>query len=177
MLSLIIFITCILVYFFLSYNDYLLDFNYRTTLLVYIASFLFLISYLFSARFIDNIHFDLLKFFYSIIIPQYIFLSTLYNLGIIGSPNFKAKSFLNNSFVSSIVNSNTIYLYNVDSKIQTLLSYYLPSPEIISSLDVIRLSNYVITSDITLLNSLDKNLRFKQIKNFDNHYLLMTIRK
>tara|TARA_B100000945_G_scaffold76024_1_gene58641 strand:+ start:286 stop:591 length:306 start_codon:yes stop_codon:yes gene_type:complete len=97
----------------------------------------------------------------------------LYNFGIIGNPNFKLKSFLNDEYISSIYNDNTIYLFNVDSKMNTLLSYYLPASVNIKSIDKLSESNYLITSDLKYLVSLVGNSIFTPIKSFENHYLLM----
>ena len=76
--------------------------------------------------------------------------------------------------VSLIINANTIYLYDVDTKINTLLRYYLPSFEIISS-DELQFSKYIITSDRNLIYHYENISKFKVIKNFDNHYLLINI--
>ena len=135
-------------------------------------------NFIFSSRFIlysKFKKFDLTKFFYNLIIPQYICLSLLYNFGVVGCPNVKTKIFLNDKRVLEIINTNTIYLYRVDSKINTLLSYYLPSSKVITSLRDITSYKYLITSDQTLLNSLKENQGFKSIKYYDNHYLLRNI--
>ena len=70
-----------------------------------------------------------------------------------------------------------MYLYNVDSKIQTLLSYYLPHSEIIKSPTDIEHLNYVITSDISILKYYEDKSIFKLIDNIDNHFLLINISK
>tara|TARA_B100001029_G_C14897797_1_gene359163 strand:- start:74 stop:325 length:252 start_codon:yes stop_codon:yes gene_type:complete len=79
--------------------------------------------------------------------------------------------------VISITNSNTIYLHNVNSKIQTLLSYYLPSSRILKSSNDIIMYDYIITADKELLNDDKGETLFKLIKSFDSHYLLMNISK
>ena len=121
--------------------------------------------------------FNLVNFFYNLIIPQYISISLLFNFGILGNPNFSIKKFLRDEVVASVISSNTIYLINVDSKIQTLLSYYLPSSNVVSNLYDIKKYKYLITSDINSLNTLNTNVSFKPIKKFDNHILLINITK
>lgn len=180
LLFIMILIICLLLFFTLYYKEFLIELTYRNNLVVFIISIFLVLSFIFSLRYLfDNIYnrYHLLNFFYSIIIPQYISLSLLYNFGIIGNPNFKLKSFLRDKDVSLIVKANTIYLYNVDSKINTLLRYYLPSSMIISSSDDILLYNYIITSDRNLIFYYKNTSMFKLIKNFDNHYLLMNIAK
>ena len=140
-----------------------------------------MLSYFTSLRFLFNIKYlssNLINFFYNIIVPQYISLSLLFNFGVLGNPNYNTKLFLKDASVSSIVNSNTIYLFSVESKIQTLLSYYLPSSRIVDNFEVISKYKYVITSSSS--NSLEKlNLKqiFVPVKKFDNHLLLMNIGK
>jgi len=99
----------------------------------------------------------------------------MYNFGILGSPNMKTKLFLNDKVVSNIINSNTIYLYDVDSKIKTLLSYYLPSSKVIQSFKDIGNYNYLITSNSNILNISNTRTVFRKIKKFDNHFLLINI--
>ena len=72
---------------------------------------------------------------------------------------------------------NTIYLYNVDGKIKTLLSYYLPYSMVITSLDDFKMSSYIITSDKNYLIDYHNEYDFKSIRNFDNHSLLIKISK
>ena len=95
----------------------------------------------------------------------------------VGNTSFKLKSFINDENVSSILKSNTIYLYNVDSKINTLLRYYLPSAKVVSSNEDILNLNYIITSDRNSLYEFGNESLFKSIKSFDNHFLLMNISK
>ena len=180
LLLLMILISCFLVSLPLLFNDLLIDFSYRQTLLVYIVSLFLVLSYINASRYLfkrNNNLLDLTKFFYNIVIPQYISISLLYNFGIFGNPNPDTKLFLNDSSISSILNYNTIYLYNLDSKIQTLLSYYLPSTKVVKSLDNINISNYIITSDIGILKSFDDKYVFKPVGKFDKNYLLMYIGK
>ena len=101
----------------------------------------------------------------------------MYNFGLIGNPNYKTKSFLNDKDVSSIINSNTIYLYKVDTKIKTLLSFYLPSSKVVKSTKDFKSYNYIITSNNNLFFPDDQNALFEPIKSFDNHFLLMKISK
>ena len=70
----------------------------------------------------------------------------MFNLGILGNPNHKIKLFIKDEIVSTLVKSNTIYLYGVDSKIQTLLAYYLPSTKVIDDFDDLSKYKYLITS-------------------------------
>jgi len=101
----------------------------------------------------------------------------LFNFGVLGNPNYNTKLFLKDASVSSIVNSNTIYLFSVESKIQTLLSYYLPSSRIVDDFEVISKYKYVITSNANLLEKLNLKQIFVPVKKFDNHLLLMNIGK
>ena len=99
----------------------------------------------------------------------------MFNFGVLGNPNHNTKLFLKDADVSSIINSNTIYLYSVDSKIQTLLSYYLPSSRILDDFEAISKYKYVITSNSNLLKKLNLNQFFIPVKKFDNHLLLVNI--
>tara|TARA_B000000475_G_C15916769_1_gene414885 strand:+ start:327 stop:632 length:306 start_codon:yes stop_codon:yes gene_type:complete len=99
----------------------------------------------------------------------------LLNFGVLGNPNHNTKIFLKDADVSSIINSNTIYLFSVDSKIETLLSFYLPSSRIVDDVEVISKYKYVITSNFNLLKKLDLNQFFIPVKKFDNHLLLVNI--
>ena len=121
--------------------------------------------------------YDLSKFFYTLIIPQYICLSLLYNFGILGNPNYKTKIFLMDKEVSKVIKSNIIYLYDVESKIETLLSFYIPFTKILKLSDNIDRYNYIITSNIDFLYSEYNQSKFKLIRKFDNHFLLMNISK
>ena len=139
-----------------------------------------MLSYITSLRFLFDIKYpnsNLINFFYNIIIPQYISLSLLFNFGVLGNPNHNTKLFLKDADVSSIINSNTIYLFSVNSKIQTLLSYYLPSSRIVDDFELISKYKYVITSNANSLEQLNLNQIFVPVKKFDNHLLLMNIGK
>tara|TARA_B100000965_G_C19387642_1_gene667471 strand:- start:15 stop:302 length:288 start_codon:yes stop_codon:yes gene_type:complete len=92
-----------------------------------------------------------------------------------GNPNYKTKLFLKDDSVLSIIKSNTIYLFSVDSKMQTLLSYYLPSSKIVDNFQQISKHKYVITSNINYLEGFDAEELFVTVKKFDNHLLLMNI--
>ena len=180
LLLLMIFVVVILISLAFYFNAILIDYSYRKILLVYILPLFLSLSIISSSRYLfiakDN-NFNLIKFFYNITIPQYIFLSLLYNLGVIGNPNYKTKSFINDKYVSSIINSNTIYLYKVDTKVKTLLSFYLPSSIVVKSSGDLKMFNYIITSDKNLLHSYKNDSVFRSIKKFDNHFLLMNISK
>ena len=164
---------------FLFYKSRL-EYSYNNNLLVYFVSLILLISYINALRYLfynNDSQINILRFLYKIIIPQYISLSLLYNFGVIGNPNFQTKSFLNDKYIASIVKTNTIYLYKVDSKIETLLSYYLPSSIVLNSIENINEYNYIITSDRSSLYDYQRNHVFKLIKNFNNNLLLMNISK
>ena len=171
-------ISSILLFSILRYTDLVFLYSKGNPLIVYILISLILLSYITSLRFLFNIknqNSNLINFFYNIIIPQYISLSLLLNFGVLGNPNHNTKNFLKDADVSSIINSNTIYLFSVDSKIETLLSFYLPSSRIVDDFEVISKYKYVITSNFNLLKKLDLNQFFIPVKKFDNHLLLVNI--
>ena len=180
-LSIFITIICSAFLYLLIFNyDFIKENSYGKALLAYLVIFMLLLSLVASIRFLfdtKNTKYNLLKFLYNIIIPQYVSVSLLYNFGLVGNPSFKLKSFINDENVSSILKSNTIYLYNVDSKINTLLRYYLPSAKVVSSNEDILNLNYIITSDRNSLYEFGNESLFKSIKSFDNHFLLMNISK
>jgi len=178
-LIIILFISTLLLYFNISYKEIIIHYTYGNPLIVYILSSFLVLSYFVSIRYLFeyNNSFNLTNFFYNIIIPQYISLSLLYNFGVLGNPNYKSKLFLNDETVSSIIKSNTIYLYSVESKTQTLLSYYLPSSIVIKDFDQIRNIKYLITSNSSSLEKLDVKRFFTSVKKFDNHFLLLKISK
>ena len=172
----VVLFSSILSFLLFYYKDSLIKYSHGNILIIYSVSLLLILSFIFSIKYIFNTtsyQFNLIKFFYTLVIPQYVSISLLYNFGIIGNPNFKLKSFLNDEYISSIYNDNTIYLFNVDSKMNTLLSYYLPASVNIKSIDKLSESNYLITSDLKYLVSLVGNSIFTPIKRFENHYLLM----
>ena len=171
-------ISSILLFSILRYTDLVFLYSKGNPLIVYILISLILLSYITSLRFLFNIknqNSNLINFFYNIIIPQYISLSLLLNFGVLGNPNHNTKIFLKDADVSSIINSNTIYLFSVDSKIETLLSFYLPSSRIVDDFEVISKYKYVITSNSNLLKKLNLNQFFIPVKKFDNHLLLVNI--
>ena len=177
---LLILITLILVLFLIYFNDYFLDFSYTQKILAYSLSLVLILSYISSIRFLFNIsnnQINLIKVFYNLIIPQYISLSLFFNFGILGNPNYKTKEFLKDKVINSIISSNTIYLFQVDSKIQTLLSFYLPSSKVVNKLEDIRIDDYIITNNSITLNILNGKKVFKSIRKFDNHFLLMKKQK
>ena len=179
LLSFIILFICLSILFLLFfYNDYLLEFSFLQKLLIYITSTFLFLSFLSSLRFLytDSINgINLRMFLNNILIPQYISLSLLYNFGVLGNPNFKTKLFLNDKSISLILKTNTIYLFKVDSKINTLLSYYLPKSRVVKSTDDLTMLDYIITSDSNFVYE-NRNL-FKAIRSFDSHFLLINIRK
>ena len=180
LLVLMILVSIILLVFILNYSDSFIKYSDSNTLMVYFISLFLILSYISSMRFLFNLSYpkvNLLKFFYNLIIPQYISISLLFNYGILGNPNFNTKSFLTDDYVSEIITSNTIYLFGVDSKIQTLLAYYLPSSKIISSFDEEANYKYIITSTTRSIDELKTKSDYKPIKRFENHLLLMNISK
>ena len=179
LLFIVLFISVVLIVFLLFYKHLFIDYSYQQTLLIYIVSLFLILSFISALRFVfvtKTNDYSLLKLFYSIIIPQYISISLLYNFGIIGNPNYQLKSFLNDNDVKLISNTNTIYLFNVDSKINTLLRYYLPFSKVLNSSKELVMHNYIITSDIDILNDYDHKSLFKSIKKFDKYFLLKNIR-
>ncbi len=180
LLAFILIFVCTLCSLLFYYNDLIIEYSNGNILLIYISSFILLLSFVMSIRYIFDTRitkYNILKLFYSLVIPQYISISLLYNFGVIGNPNSKLKLFLNDENVSEIIKNNTIYILEVDSKINTLLSYYLPSSVNIKSKENISNYNYIFTSDIEYLNSIENKYIFKSIKSFDNHYLLKKINK
>ena len=101
----------------------------------------------------------------------------MFNFGVLGNPNYNTKLFLRDASLSSILNSNTIYLFSVESKIQTLLEYYLPSSMVVDDFNRISKYSYVITSNANSLEQLNLKQIFVPVKKFDNHLLLMNIRE
>ena len=162
------------------YSEYLPTLLYGN-IVIYFAFLLFSISFIYlffniliKKRLYSN---NIKVLVYFISVSQITLLSLLYNLGFIGNPNLKTKLFLSNTNVNRIVKSNTIYLINVSSKIETLLSYYLPSSTIVDFSKKSLGYSYIITSDKKVVEaSVDKSI-FKIIKNFDDNYLLMNISK
>ena len=176
----VLIVASVLLLFIFNYNHLIIKYSNGNIFKLYIFSSILFFSYITSIRFIfDNKYqrFNLTKFFYNIVIPQYVSLSLLFNYGILGNPNNYLKLFLKDEAITSIVSSNTIYLLSVDSKIQTLLSYYLPSSKVINDVNEIRMNSYLITSDKVSFDKSDFNQVFKTIKKFDNHILLKKLGK
>ena len=176
----ILILSSVLLFSIINYKDLLIQYIYINPLIIYFLTSYLILSYFFSIRFlfdVNKLRLNLIRFFYNIIIPQYISISLLFNFGVLGNPNYNTKLFLKDEAVSSIINYNTIYLYGVDSKIQTLLSYYLPFSKVLDDFDEISNYKYVITSNNNPFDKSDLNHVFKSIKKFDNHILLMNIRK
>ncbi len=180
LLLLVVFICFTLVSFVMYFDNSLANYPYRKLFIVYIVPIFLTIYIIFSSRYLFDTtynRFNLIKFLFNIIIPQYIFLSLLFNFGLIGNPNHQTKLFVNDTYISSIIHSNTIYLYNVNTKIKTLLSFYLPSSKVLKSLEDLNKVDYVITSDRNLMYTYENKDLFKLISSFDNHFLLMKISK
>ena len=180
LLAIIIIVNFLLVVFIVNYEDFIEAYSFTNLLLFYIIlaslilSFIVPIKILFEKRFYQI---NLQNFFFSIVIPQYIFISLLFNLGILGSPNIKTKLFLRDNEVSSIIRSNTIYLLGVNSKIETLLLYYLPSSKVVNDFNNVNNYKYLITSDVNILDTLNIKSMFRSIKKFDNQFLLINLSK
>tara|TARA_B100000579_G_scaffold434872_1_gene456762 strand:- start:155 stop:1804 length:1650 start_codon:yes stop_codon:yes gene_type:complete len=174
----LIFVSAILLFSIFIYKDLVIQYSYGNPFIVYIFISFLLLSYFTSIRFlfdIKKLSFNLNKIFYNIIIPQYISLSCLFNFGVLGNPNYKTKLFLKDDRVSSIISSNTIYLYSVDSKTQTLLSYYLPSSKVVDDFKLVGKYKYVITSNSNYVNQFYEKRIFIPLKKFHNHLLLINI--
>ncbi len=174
----ILLIASVIIFTINNYSNLLIYYSYGNTKIIYTIILFLIISYLASIRFLFDFkyfNFNLINFFYSLIIPQYISLSLLYNFGVFGNPNYKTKAFLQDYRVSSIIDSNTIYLYSVESKAQTLLSYYLPSSLVIDNLNGINDYKYIITSNVKYLDRSILKKSFIPVKKFDNHLLLINI--
>ncbi len=176
----ILFISSTLIIATINYKDLVIYYSYGNQLIVSIVTSILVLSYLTSIRFLIEyknfgFSFNLVKFLYNIIIPQYISLSVLFNLGILGNPNSYIKRFLNDEIISSIINSNTIYLFSVDSKTQTLLSYYLPTSKVVYEFEGLSKYKYVITSKTNSLKETNLRQFFKPVKEFNNHLLLINI--
>ena len=173
-------ITFILLFSLINYKEFVFQYSYGRPQVVYIILSVLLLSYFTSIRYLfytNNFSSNLINFFYNIIIPQYISLSLLFNLGVLGNPNYQTKSFLKDQAVSSIINSNTICLFGLDTKNMTLLSYYLPSSEVIHDYDEVINYKYLITSNINSLEKYDVRKSFVSVKKLDNYLLLMNISK
>ena len=180
LILIILFISSIILFSFIIFRDFIIQYSYGNPLIVYILTSLILLSYFTSIKFLVDIksfsfRFNLINFFYNIIIPQYISLSLFFNFGLLGNPNYQTKQFIKDDTVSSIIKKNTIFLFRVDSKIQTLLSYYLPSSNVLEDLNEISTYKYIITSDSNSLEKMNLKKFFITIKKFDNHSLLMNI--
>ena len=176
----IISISFIILFSILYYKESIVEYSNGNILIIYILSSFLLLSYITSIRFLFDIRYlrlNLVNFFYNIVIPQYVSISLLFNFGVLGNPNYDIKIFLKDEAVTSIINLNTIYLFRLDSKTQTLLSYYLPSSSLVDDFDDISKYKYVITSDINSFHKSDIRKNFKSIKKFDNHILLINIGK
>ena len=104
-ISLILFVFLFAMY---NYNELIFEYSRGKQLIIYILSAILLSCYVLSIRFLFDFksqYFNLINFFYNIVIPQYIYISLLFNLSILGNPNQSIKLFLKNEIVSSIVNN------------------------------------------------------------------------
>ena len=178
LITIILLISTIIIFAIFKYNDILIQYSYGNIMVIYIPLSLLLLSYITSIRFIfdiNHLRFNLTNFLFNIILPQYISLSLFFNFGVLGNPNYYVKKFIKDENIALILENNIIYLYNIDSKIQTLLSYYLPSFKVIYNFDKSNKYKYIITTNsyFTYKSGLKQN--YKLIKKFDNHSLLMNI--
>tara|TARA_Y100001968_G_scaffold330503_1_gene382558 strand:+ start:235 stop:1881 length:1647 start_codon:yes stop_codon:yes gene_type:complete len=182
-ISLLLIITLVLISSLLLYSianlKYLIIyFSHGNRLIMYITSSALLFSYFTSIIYLSDfksLNFKIIKIFYNIVIFQYVSLSLLFNFGVIGNPNPKTKLFLKDDNVSSIIKSNTIYLLGIDSKMQTLLSFYLPSFKILENSKNVYNYKYLITSSSNLLDKSKIKRSFITVNKFDNYVLLKNI--
>ena len=169
-------ISSIILFFIINHNDFITTQAYGNKLIVYIPSSILLVSYVRSIMYLFDVSSfgsNLIKFFQNIFIYQYLSLSLFYNFGVFGNPNYKAKLFLKDELVSSIINSNTIYLFDVETKAQTLLSFYLPYSKVIIDNKEINKYKYIITSNNDFLQRFKNKTLFIPVKKFDNHVLFL----
>ena len=165
--------------FFISSQDELISrYYFGNRLIIYIPTLIILVSYVRSIVYLFDLKTfgsNLINFFHNITIYQYLSLSLFFNFGVLGSPNYKTKLFLKDEHVKSIVNSNTIYLFSVESKAQTLLSFYLPYSKVLIDSKEINKYKYIITSDSNFLERFNNKKLFIPVNKFDNHVLFMNI--
>ena len=159
-----------------NYKNILSFYYHGNPFFIYIPLSILLFSYFTSIIFLTNIKsngFNILRVFYNIIIYQYLSLSLFFNFGVLGNPNYKTKLFLKDDAVSIITKTNTIYLFRVQAKIQTLLSFYLPSSKVIYDPVEIKKYKYIITSKATISDDFNIKQSFIPVIKFDNHVLIM----
>ncbi len=136
-------------------------------------SIILILSYVFS---INNILFrsykdKLIKLLLLITVPQIVSINILYNLGIMGNPNTGLKNFVFEKSFMDISSRNDIYLLKLNTKTNTLLSYYLPSSKKIDSLKLLPNNSYFMTSDSFLVSELKISREFKLLSSLENNYL------
>ena len=144
--------------------------NIRISLFI---SALLMTSYILA---IDNILFrsfqdNLFKLILLISLPQILSLNLLYNSGIVGNPNKTIKNFLTDKSFMEISTNNKLYLLSLNSKTNTLLSYYLPSSKKIHSIESLPNNSYLITSNPNLSSDLKITNAYKLIRTFGSNYL------
>ena len=174
----LIFISFLFLFFIINYDDLIISHSYGNRLIIYIPSFILLVSYLRSIICLIDFNYlgsKLIKFFYNIIIYQYLSISLFFNFGVLGNPNYKTKLFLKDERVNTIINSNTIYLFSVESKAETLLSFYLPYSKVIMDSTELNKYKYIITSDSNFLDRFNNKKLFIPVNKFDNNILFMNI--
>ncbi len=174
----LVLILSIQVFLIISFDELVTQYSYGNRLIIYVPFSLLLFSYFTSIIYlfdIKSLGLNLIKFTYNIVIFQYVALSLFFNFGVLGNPNYKTKLFLRDEIVSSIINSNTIYLFGVESKTRTLLSYYLPYSKVLRDNIDIEKYKYLITSDRKIFENYNIKQNFIPINKFDNHILLMNI--
>ena len=174
----LVFISSVFLIFITTQNDLITRQSYGNRLIIYIPSSILLVSYLRSIIYLLDVKSFgsiLNNVFHNIVIYQYLSLSLFFNLGVLGNPNYNTKLFLKDELVNSIVNSNTIYLFSVESKAQTLLSFYLPNSKVIVDPMEISKYKYIITSDSEFLEKSNNNKFFIPVNKFDNNILFMNV--
>ncbi len=122
---------------------------------------------------------NLTKFIYiSLITPvtHLIFINYLYNIGAIGSPNKTIKSFVSDNIVREISRNYTINLFDIDSKTNTLLEFYLLKSRNVVKLDEINPNAYILTEEDNLRKVFATN-EYQIIKCIDqSDYILAKIK-
>ncbi len=136
---------------------------------IFILSYVFALNSIAFKSYTNNLNTLLLL----ITLPQLLGISLLYNLGIMGNPNTNLKNFVSNDSFIKISNTNKIYLFRLNSKTKTLLSFYLPSSQSIDSIKLLPEYSYFITSDSNLPSEQINIKNYKLISSFGNNYLFL----
>ena len=112
------------------------------------------------------------QFIYSfcfVILLQTIIFTNLYSLGLMGNPNPNIKSFIQKNLVSSIINTEKIYLFDIEGKAKTLLQCYIPQYRHYNkSLDELSSSKYFIIETSRLIEYESANAtKFNHIATYE----------